>query len=396
MKKFEIEQLQERWLSPYELDKELLEKALEYSIGKIKSNLPALTYGCPSVTAPNGKYRVESNDQWTTGFWPGMVWIAYAMTGDKAFLDTGKIQSILFRERYVTDHIMQHHDIGFLFSLSTVADYMLTGDEVAKDTSIGAAYRLTKMYRKIPGIIQRSGDLSNLNDKFTGEFIVDCMNNVPLLFWAEKQTGDRLFYDIAYNHMKNSVASIVKDDGRVVQTGIADVIKGTIVSDALRSQGKGGDDAAWGRGQAWAIAGLPITYGYTRDPQFIDAAKAVTFYFLNRMPADLVANWDLYYTNDEEQRDTSASSIAVCGMLELVKYLPDSDNDKVVIENAAYRIMESLTNNYLTKETEDSMGLLNAGVYGMGWKGVNEPNIWGDYYYMEALYRILGQYKRFW
>jgi unsaturated chondroitin disaccharide hydrolase len=82
----------------------------------------------------------------------------------------------------------------------------------------------------------------------------------------------------------------------VVQHGIANVQTGEIVSDSMQSQGKGGDDAAWGRGQAWAISGLPIAYHYTKDPIFLNAAKAVTYYFLNRMPSDLVSNWDLFYT----------------------------------------------------------------------------------------------------
>ena len=391
-----IEQLQDRWLNLPKIDKYVFREAYEYSISKVRENLPEFTYAFPSVSAPGGKYSKIPNLQWTTGFWPGMVWLAYAMTGDKDFYKVGKIQSILFKERLETDSHMQHHDIGFLYSLSAVADYKLTDDKNAYATAVGAAERLTQMYQKNPGIIQRGGDMNDINDNLTGVFIIDCMNNVPLLFWAHEQTGNDYFYEVAYNHMRNSVASIIKEDGRVVQHGIADIITGEIVSDSSQSQGKGGDDAAWGRGQAWAISGLPITYAYTKDEQFLQAAKAATFYFLNRMPSDLVSNWDLYYTDDETQRDTSASAIAVCGMLELVKHLDDYDPDKEIIENAAMNILLSLTENYLTKGEPENMGLLNAGVYGFGWKGVNEPNIWGDYYYMEALFRILGDYQSFW
>ena len=128
----------------------------------------------------------------------------------------------------------------------------------------------------------------------------------------------------------------------------------------------------------------------------MEAAKPVVNFFLNRMPSDLISDWDLYYTDDETQRDTSASAIAVCGLLEIADYLPDGDEYKAYYRSAAYRILESLIDNYQTKEDENSMGLLNAGVYGMSWKGVDMPNIFGDYYYMEALYRVCKDFKRFW
>ena len=115
------------------------------------------------------------------------------------------------------------------------------------------------------------------------------------------------------------------------------------------------------------------------------------------MPSDLVADWDLYYTDDLTQRDTSASSIAASGLLEIAEYLEEDDPYKEIFKNAAYRILESLAKkNYLTKGEPDNMGILNAGVYCYNYKGTDEPNLWGDYYFMEALYRIFGDFKRFW
>ena len=391
-----MESLQERWMQKADIDYRIFREAKNYAVEKVRQNLKLFTYAFPYMVAVDGKYKPCANDSWTNGFWSGSIWTAYALTGDKTFFDAGKIHSILYRERVDTDTHMQTHDVGFLYSLSAVADYKLTGSSEARETAIRAAYRLAQLYRPVPGIIQRCGDFNDPEDPFTGVFIVDGMNNVPLLFWAYEQTGDTFLYEVAYQHMKNSVKVMIKDGGRIVQHGIADVETGSIISDSSQSQGKGGDDAAWGRGQAWAISGLPLSYDYTGDETFLEAAKAVIFYFLNRMPSDLVANWDLYYTDDETQRDTSASAIAVCGMLELCDHLPDDDRDKEVIKNAALRIMESLTKKYLTKGEDENMGVLNAATYGFGWKGTDEPNLFGDYYYMEALNRILGNYRRFW
>ena len=397
MKEVVTENLQERWkVDSFQPKTEKFEKALSYCVDKVRENLAILGDKIPKEVAPDGIYEGGENCFWTAGFWPGMIWIAYAVTGDKGFLAAGKRQSASFKQRLEADYDLQHHDIGFLYSPSSVADYILTGDEEARQVAIDAAYRMTKMYRMKAGIIQRGGDMEDLTDKFTGVFIVDCMNNVPLLFWAAKETGDKVLYDMALNHMKHSVDVLIQKNGAICQSGVANVKTGEIVCDFSLAQGKGGADAAWGRGQAWAIAGLPVTYDYTKDPEFLEAAKPVVNFFLNRMPSDLISDWDLYYTDDETQRDTSASAIAVCGLLEIADYLPDGDEYKAYYRSAAYRILESLIDNYQTKEDENSMGLLNAGVYGMSWKGVDMPNIFGDYYYMEALYRVCKDFKRFW
>lgn len=397
MKEIATEKLQSRWeVSDYKPNLEKMKKALDYCIEKVRENAEILGDTTPRDIAPNGIYEGGENNSWTAGFWPGMLWISYAVTGDKFFLEAGKRQSASFKRRIEADYDLQHHDIGFLYSPSSVADYILTGDPEARQVAIDAAYRMTKMYRMKAGIIQRGGDMEDLTHKFTGVFIVDCMNNVPLLFWASKETGDKVLYDMALNHMKHSVDVLIQKNGAICQSGVANVKTGEIVCDFTLAQGKGGEDAAWGRGQAWAIAGLPITYDYTKDPEFLKAAKPVVNYFLNRMPSDLISNWDLYYTDDETQRDTSASAIAVCGLLEIADYLPDGDVYKDYYRSAAYRILETLIDKYQTRKEEKSMGLLNAGVYGMAWKGVDMPIIFGDYYYMEALYRMCADFKRFW
>ena len=379
------ERLQSRWLEMEKPDERIFQKAADYCIGKVKENLPTFTYAFPSEAAEGGKYQIRPNILWTTGFWPGMVWIAYMMSKDEAFLKTGKIQTELFKERLAIDHVLGHHDIGFLYSLSAVADYLCTGDEEAKKAGIEAAYRLTRFYREKPGIIQRGGDMANKQDPFTGVFIVDCLMNIPLLFWANRQTGDAFLYEVGSRHAHGSAGSIIKDTGAVVQHGIGNIVTGKIHTDSVPSQGFGGDDAAWGRGQAWAIYGLPLAYAYTGDEMFLEKAKSVIFYFLNRMPSDLIPNWDLIFTDDEDQRDTSASAIAVCGMLELIRYLKDDDPDKRLIENAALNILKSLAENYQTKEGQDTQGLLDAGVYIMkAYRGVDCPTIWGDYYYLSA------------
>ena len=59
--------------------------------------------------------------------------------------------------------------------------------------------------------------------------------------------------------------------------------------------------------------------------------------------------------------------------------------------------MYSLYENYSTKDTPNSNGLLLHGVYQrLRNVGVDECTIWGCYYYMEALVRMLKGTKAYW
>lgn len=386
--------LQDRWKSPYKADSEKFRKALFACSQKVKQNIEIIGAASPNDVAADGRYKLIENNIWTTGFYPGMIWIAYAFTCDDAFLKAGKIQTESFEKRLLTDCGMDNHDIGFLYSLSTVADYALTGDERAKQISVDAAYKMSELYMHKAGVINRGGGYST-KDTETEMFIIDCMNNVPLLFRAAEVTGDRVLYEMAYNHMKNSTELLILPCGAACQIGIAEIKSGKLHRDLEHSQGKGGTDAIWSRGQSWAVAGLPITYGYTKDERFLSAAKKAADFFLNKMPEDLVAAWDLYYTDNETQKDTSASAIAACGLLELAEQLEGEERD--IYYGAAVKIMNALTDKYMIASDNDNMGVLTGGTYTFkANKGVNTPNIFGDYYFMEALFRLSGSFKRFW
>lgn len=121
-------------------------------------------------------------------------------------------------------------------------------------------------------------------------------------------------------------------------------------------------------------------------------------YFLNRIPDDLVPYWDLVFTEgDDQERDSSAAAIAACGMIELAKHLPLTDPSRRLYENASLHLLKSLTENFSAASAPESNGVLLHATYnkprGMG---VDECNIWGDYFYFEALVRLLKDWKPYW
>ena len=83
-----------------------------------------------------------------------------------------------------------------------------------------------------------------------------------------------------------------------------------------------------------------------------------------------------------------ASAIAACGLLELARWLPDRAQ-AARYQAAAEQMTQSLYEIYSTRNDPRSNALILHGVYGkpLG-HGVDEANLWGDYFYLEALMRL--------
>ena len=391
-------EMRERFSQDVELPKEMLFGALHEALKKIDENTKTFINLFPRPCSTNYVYPGILNggewDDWTSGFWTGMLWLAYEITGEERYRKTASFQIKSYDERITNKVAVNHHDLGFLYTPSVVAGYKITGNERAKQAGLKAANHLLGRYKEKGEFIQAWGDL---NDPTAYRLIIDCNLNVPLLFWAAEVTGDQKYREIATKHINTAAKVVVREDSSTHHTFYFDPETGNPVK-GVTAQGAG-DDSAWARGQAWGVYGFPLAYSYLKDEKFVDLFKRVTNYFLNHLPSDNICYWDLVFDeNSGEERDTSAAAIAVCGMLEMIKYLPDSDPDKKIYQNAVNAIMKSLITKYTTKNIEYSNGLLTEAVYSKpNGSGVDECCIWGDYFYMEVLVRIMKpEWKKYW
>lgn len=395
MKEVRLEEIKnlEKYSKRPEITKEYVNEAISYILKKIDENLETFTYKFPAPASKNNIYEGIDNIDWTSCFWTGMLWLAYEVTGDKKYREVAEIHLKSFKKRIEESIRTDTHDLGFLYTLTCVAAYKLTGNEEAKETALKAADALMIRYFDKAGIIQAWGNLSDPNQR--GRMIIDCCMNLPLLYWASEITGDKKYYDAAYSHVSQAVKYIVREDASTFHTFYMDVETG-MPRFGKTAQGFS-DNSCWARGQAWGIYGFPLSYIYTGDLELIELTKKVSNYFLNRLPEDEVCYWDLVFTEGKEERDSSAAAIAACGFLEVTKHLPLTDEYKTVYENAAIRIVKSLVENYTTKNTPEANGILLHSVYSKPANdGVDECCIWGDYYYFEALVRLLKDWKLYW
>lgn len=384
----------QRYIKKPIFDRDNVKEAIGEVLKQIDKNLDTFTYKFPTSSSVNNIYPSKDNTDWTSSFWTGMLWLAYEITGDDKYKKVGDIHVKSFKQRIEEKISVDHHDLGFLYTLSCVSAYKLTGNEDAKEAALMAADYLTGRYFEKAGIIQAWGDLND--PKQRGRMIIDCCMNLPLLYWASEVTSDPKYHNMAYSHAKQASRYIIREDGSTFHTFYMNVETGDPV-EGKTHQGFG-DNSCWARGQAWGIYGFPLTYKYEKDWELIDVSKKITNYFINRLPEDEVCYWDLLFTEGiEQEKDSSAAAIAACGLLELSKNLPLTDEYKTLYENAALRILKSLWKNYTYKHDPKSNGILLHGVYAKPQgAGIDECCIWGDYYYFEALVRLYKDWQMYW
>jgi len=230
------------------------ENAVKYILKKIDENMESFTNRFPSASSKNLVYSPTNNVDWTTGFWTGMLWLAYEYTGNEKYRRVAEIQVESFGKR-IRDRIeVDTHDLGFMYTLSCVSAYKLTGNEEAKNIALEAAEFLATRYLDKASIIQAWGNLDNPEQM--GRMIIDCNMNLPLLYWAHCVSGEKRFFTIAYNHIRQAAKYLVREDASSFHTFYMDVETGLPKFGKTR-QGFS-DSSCWARGQAWGIYGFPL------------------------------------------------------------------------------------------------------------------------------------------
>ncbi|WP_313128319.1 glycoside hydrolase family 88 protein [Anaerocolumna sp.] len=335
---------------------------------------------------------------WTEGFFTGELWLIYEWTKNEKYSELAKKHVETLKNR-IQNHIRtNHHDMGFLYSPSCVAAYKLCGLETGREAALLAADNLISRFQEKGSFIQAWGELG---EKDNYRMIIDCLINLPLLYWATEETKDDKYRNYAGRHLETALKYIMREDSSTYHTYFFDNVTGEPLY-GVTHQGYR-DDSAWARGQAWGIYGVALGYRYLQKQEYITIFKRITDYFIEHLPEDLVPFWDFDFTDGStDPRDSSAAAIAVCGMLEMIKYLPEQEAH--YYGDMAERILLSLINNYSVKDPDHSNGQLLHGTYSKSSpyntcpdNGVDECNAWGDYYYLEALMRVNNpEWKLYW
>jgi len=372
--------------------------ALGRALAKVEALVPKFGLRNPRLgLAGTLKYEFCTEDEWVASFWPGQMWLNYSLTGNAALKNSARARWGYF-QRVLENPAWHDHDLGFLFLLSCVADYKLTGNRDARDMALKAATLLAARWRQPMEFVMcwnpMQRDPADFAAAKTGTLNIDSLQGMSLLYWAHRETGQRSFLDIANMHNETAIKYLIREDFSSYHGYEFDPRTGAPVR-GYTHQGLS-DESCWSRGQAWAIHGFAQSYLNTGNTAFRDASAGMADYIADRLPEDGVPLWDYDLPADAVQyRDTSAGAVTAAGLYALAQGF--GQGPEVAKYTAlADRILLGLAQGYDIAADPEAEGLLKEGAAFVDLGRANNLLPYGDYYYLEALMRAVGHTEFFW
>jgi unsaturated chondroitin disaccharide hydrolase len=358
-------------------------------IAKVSAQCDRIGSAMPYI-AVDGHYGDKFADNpywWTNCFWAGILWLVFHATDDEKYRDTARaIEGRL--DAALAGFEGLHHDVGFMWNLSAVLDYKLTANPQSRVRSLHAATLLAGRYNP------RGHFIRSWNGDKTGWIIVDCMMNLPLLYWASRETSDPRFRFVAIEHADTALKYLVRDDGSCNHIAALDPENGALL-DTPAGQGYAAG-SSWTRGQAWALYGFALSALHTGEARYLATSKRIAHYFIASVARySFVTPVDFRAPDTPEKTDTSAGMIAATGLLQLAHLVPEAES--AFYHDAALKLLDAVIARYCDWDTSRD-GLVQKGTaqYHDKLDEFHVPLIYGDYFFIEAVHRLLYSDLQIW
>src|SRR5580704_9001990 len=270
---------------------------------------------------------------WTSGFFPGELWLVYQATGSQKWLDAAQAWTDPLASQ-ANGRPVDPTDIGFIIGTSFGNGYRLTGDPSYKSVLLttGGTLASPSLYNsKVGAVLSWTFPPYEPPNHFA--VIVDSMMTLGPLQWGAGNGGSSTWAGIAATHAQTVTTNLVRPDGSAFQVAGFNPTTGALMSQGTFSGFS--DTSTWARGQAWALYGFVQAYQTSDNPAFLTTAEAVANYFVGELLADdtWIPPWD-FDAPGTQPVDTSAAAIAADGLVMLSKvagtsgslYLQDAEN----------------------------------------------------------------------
>jgi unsaturated chondroitin disaccharide hydrolase len=358
-----------------------LERAFEFAARQVRATIERDPDFFPMyTTGGRWKHSGESWTEWCAGFHTGMMWTIAEHTGDPWWRAQAEHYSRLLEHR---QHDRAVHDLGFIFLHTYLPWYRLTGDDRLRQVLITAGRTLALRFNRAGKYLRSFVAPESL--------FIDIMMNVPLIFYAARESGDRDLYDLAVAHCRTTERTLVRPDGSTAHEGIFDPDTGAFLRQSTHQGLRA--DSSWSRGLAWSLYGFGTVFSYTGDADFLQVAHRNADCYLARAGRDLIPPWDFDVPEGPDRiPDSSAAAIAASGLWNLAELTQKSDPPRAVrYRDAAISILDALcTDRYLAWSDSGWEGVLKHGVYHFHRNlGVDESVMWGEFFFLEAVDKAL-------
>jgi len=357
---------------------DLAEEAIGFAGAQVKRLVTARPDAFPIYTV-DGRWHVEDEawTNWTEGFLGGLVWIIARRTGDAWWREQAERYSLLIEPRKDDRTV---HDLGFLFISTWKRWFEATGDPTKWDTVVHAGRTMALRF--------------NEKGRYLRSFVsadscfIDIMMNVGIIFEAARATSDADLLRIATEHCLTTRRHLVRGDGSTAHEAIFDLETGEFLRNGTHQGWRA--DSSWARGQAWALYGFGTAYALSGDERFRDTAERCADFFLDRTGDAIVPPNDWEEPDPPRPYESSAAAIAASGLWQLASLTADGDRARRYRDATLAILTKLCSPEFLAVEEPAWEGILRHGVYherrGLG---VDESVMWGDYFFVEALDRVL-------
>lgn len=351
---------------------------------------------------------------WGAGFTPGMMWDLYELTGDAYWLEKADAFTDGMEPNKTAGGDMRMN-IGFHFMNSyarRIQHGAASGDEPVMETA--ADTLLLSWMENVGSLWSFSWGRGFRYDGLMGGWsayqntIIDSAPNIEILFHQAKKETDVDMWNKSVSHFNNLMRDNIRPDGSTVQLSAYDASTG----DYLGPRAHQGYSPAstWSRGQGWAMHGFASAWRETRDTAMAAAFHDLYSYYRDNCPPDGVPYWDFiapeltveqlefrYADNgvpnpgaitNQYDRDTSAAALAASALLLASRLAEDESLAMEYYEYGLHILTTLSTPGFLA--CDGSYSPTKESILGQGsytFPGTEKGQIWGDFFYVEALRR---------
>lgn len=349
-----------------------------------------ITFDYPLGISEGYEYKPPTfKYNWMSGFWGGMMWLLYLQTNNEKYKKIAVRSSERMKNMFAEPEFfaaLDSHDLGFVVGMTNIPHYKILNDESAKIRAHHAALLLAGRYNPNGEyIVAWSKPNASMPGNTNGVAIIDCLLNLPLLYWATEITGDLRYATIAKKHVDMATRDFIKPDGSVYHIVNKDPRTGEVVG---HPAGQGyAEGTSWSRGQSWGIYGFLMSYIHTKDEELLKASKNVANYVMTNFGDHKLAPVDYMQPEEPAYVDASANAITACGMIELAKYCDEEEANKYI--DFAFRLLEAVYDDCDFGNKNQALVQSAAQMYKDA--EYRMPFIYADYFLIEALTKILGK-----
>ena len=366
--------------------KDSINSYLNYAEKQFRYNVNAntdITKFVRGYSPTTNALRLVSASDWTSGFYPGIMWLLYDYSGDEFWRNKALVYTNSMNGQQITSG---DHDIGFKILGGYGNAYKYMSKDSFASVIVTASKKFEKIYSPIVGCTRSwfhtPSRVPSLFKPTKFPVIIDNMMNIELLAKGTILSNDSRFINIAKQHALTTSVNHIRLDSSTYH--IVEYEPTTGISRWRGTQQGYDHETTWSRGQAWGIYGYTMMYRYTNEIEMLKTAKKLAAYFIKNTPEDGIVPYDFNLpttlTEAQRSKDVSASCIAASAFIELFSFTGDS----VYLKQAEKILFVLSKSPYRSSLQSNGNFILTQFTAGRDYN-VNESVNYADYYYLETL-----------